>query len=116
MSDISINFPVWMTPVLIGLLYWPLLLAVAASLAGLAMFLRRRRRAAVLALAGLAALPCALVLAMDIASALHSASAGRAYARTHETLSAPVRMQGLEIPAGTAVTWADERHERVTAM
>ena len=25
-------------------------------------------------------------------------------------------MQGMDIPAGTAVTWADERHERVTAM
>jgi hypothetical protein len=116
MSDISINFPAWMTPVLIGLLYWPLLLAVAASLAGLGMCLRGRRRAAVLGLAGLVALPCMLVIAMDIASALHSASARRAYTRTHETLSAPVHMQGMDIPAGTAVTWADERHERVTAM
>ena len=78
MSDISINFPAWMTPVLIGLLYWPLLLAVAASLAGLGMCLRGRRRAAVLGLAGLVALPCMLVIAMDIASALHSASASSA--------------------------------------
>ena len=116
MSDIGISFPAWMTPLLIGLLYWPLLVVAAAVLAGLAIFLRGWRRAGLLGLAGIATLPCLMVLGMDIVSAVHSASARRAYARAHGTLSAPLQIQSLDLPAGTAVTWANERHEAVASV
>ena len=70
MSDISFSFPPWITPLLIGLLYWPLLLLAAAILAGLAMFLRGWRRAGLLALAGITVLPCLMVLGMDVVSGI----------------------------------------------
>src|SRR3954464_2760393 len=116
MSDISISFPAWMKPLPIGLLCWPLLLLAGAVLAGLAMFLRGWRRAGLLALAGIAVLPCLMVLGMDVVSRIESIAARRAYARTHETLSAPLQTQGLTLPTGTAVTWADERHEAVASL
>jgi len=116
MSDIGIDFPVWAAPLLIGLLYWPFLLVAAAILAGVAMLVHGWPRAGLFALATIAVLPCLMVLVMDAVSEVHSIASRQAYARTHQTLSAPLSIQGLNLPAGTAVEWADERHQAVASV
>jgi hypothetical protein len=51
-----------------------------------------------------------------LVDAVNSASARRAWARTHETLDAPLHIQGLRLPAGTALTWVAERHQAVVSV
>lgn len=116
MSDINFEFPIWMVPLLFGALYWPGFLVAAIVLAVLGMLTRGRARTALFALGILALLPCLAVPVLFVGSALHSAAAGRAYARLHETLTAPLEIQGLALPVGTAVTWADERHQAVVEL
>ena len=116
MSDIAITFPAWMTPLLMGVLYWPFLLSAAIVLTGLAIFVRGWLRVALFALAILMLLPCLTLPVVGVVNAINSASERRAWARTHETLSAALTIQGLGLPAGTAVTWADERHEAVVSV
>jgi hypothetical protein len=116
MSDITITFPAWTTPLLIGLLYWPVLLVAALVLAGLGAIAHGWYRTALFGLATIALLPCLLLLAMDLVVGIDSISARRAWSRTHETLTIPLQIQGLSLRAGTAVTWADERHNGVVSV
>src|SRR5947209_6364641 len=116
MSDIPITFPVWMAPLLIAVLYWPVLLVAAVVLTGLGILVHGWRRAALFALATIVVLPCVGLLVVEVVSAAQSAAARRAFARTHEILTAPLQTQGLSLPAGTAVTWADERHEAIVSL
>lgn len=116
MSDITIAFPAWTTPLFIGVLYWPVLLVVALVLAGLGAIVHGWFRVALLGLATIALLPCLMLPAMDLVVAIESVSARRAWARMHETLTTPLQIQGLSLPVGTAVTWVDERHKGVASV
>ena len=116
MSDIALSLPLWVAALMVGVLYWPLLLTMAAVLAGVAMLVRGWPRAGLFGLAATALLPCVLALVSVIVFEVESAAARRAYARTHETLSAPLSLQGLSLPAGTAVVWVDERHQAVASL
>ena len=116
MSDITISFPAWATPLLIGVLYWPVLLVAALGLAALGAIVRGWSRVALFGLATVALLPCILLLVMDLVAGIDSVSARRAWARTHETLTTHLQIQGLSLPAGTAVTWVDERHKGVASV
>jgi hypothetical protein len=116
MSDITITFPAWATPLLIGVLYWPVLLVAALGLAGLGAIVHGWFRAGLFGLATIALLPCLVLLALDLVAGIDSVSARRAWARTHETLTAPLQIQGLNLPAGTEVTWVDERRNGVMSV
>ena len=81
MSDITISFPAWATPLLIGVLYWPVLLVAALGLAALGAIVRGWSRVALFGLATVALLPCILLLVMDLVAGIDSVSARRAWAR-----------------------------------
>ena len=57
MSDITITFPAWATPLLIGVLYWPVLLVAALGLAWLGAIVHGWFRAALFGLAAIAPSP-----------------------------------------------------------
>jgi hypothetical protein len=74
MSDIAITFPTWTTPLLIAMLYWPVLLVAAIVLVGLAMVVRGWLRTALFGLATVASLPCLVLSVMGLVDAVDSAS------------------------------------------
>lgn len=82
MSDITITFPAWATPLLIGVLYWPVLLVAALGLAWLGTIVHGWFRAALFGLAAIAFLSCLMPLALDLVAGIDSVSARRAWART----------------------------------
>lgn len=116
MSDIGLSFPAWMIPLLIGVLYWPFLLVAGLVLVGMGIVVRGWFRIVLLGLAGVALLLCLSGPVAYVVSEIHAVGERRAFARTHDTLTAPLQIQGLSLPAGTVVTWSDERHQAISSV
>jgi hypothetical protein len=116
MSDVNITFPVWVAPLLIGALYWPAFLFGAVVFAALGAFTHRRLSTAMFVLGGVSALLALCAPAMTAIDVIQRRHSHAIWARTHETISTPLDLRGLTIPAGTQVTWADDAHSAVTAL
>ena len=116
MSDISIAFPFWVAPLLIGALYWQAFLFGAVVFAALGALTHHRLSTAMFVLGGVSALLALCAPAMTAIDLIQQRHSHAIWARTHETSSTPLEVRGLTIPAGTQVTWVDDAHSAVTAM
>jgi hypothetical protein len=115
-SDIDITFPLWAVPLLIGALYWPVSLGIAAVFAGLGAMTHGNIRIALFVLSFVALLPVLSIPVAGLVDALERQANRAAWARTHETLTAQRQISGLTIPAGTEVTWTDDARSAVAAL
>ncbi len=111
LSDVSINIPTWAVLLVLSAQLWPLVLVLAAVAMISAFFLGGRWRRAAIVIAGL--------LLLDLAAARLMQARDDANAQLHElsvntTLAADTLVDGLKLPAGTEITWADPTHTHFT--
>lgn len=113
MSDVGINFPTWLVLVVLSFDFWRVVIVLELAALAAAFFMRGWWR--------MLALGVAVVLAADLAAAAVLAlsdrrveSEARAYDQSIKTtLAAPRRVDGLALPAGTAITWRDPAQSQV---
>ncbi len=114
MSDIGLSIPWWFAIVFLGMMFWPVTLALGLTFLAAALLTRGLVRvcAGVLAIVLAADLVFAARIAID-----HAVEDRKAYAfeaRINQTLEHPLVVDGLALPAGTEVQWSNEsrRHLR----
>lgn len=114
MSDVGITMPAWAVVLLLSIEFWPAIAGLAAASIAAAFFLPRLWRGAAIGLAVLLLLDLALVRVAGFKQRRQEASA-QAYDQTiNTTLPADLLVDGLTLPAGTAISWADPAHTHLT--
>lgn len=108
---------IWAVPFLIlwfaGEMLWPYLLAIAGGAILLARRRNGRRRAAWLIFAGFLIADCLVFRVLTGAEN----RAGEAHAaRLRATLSQPAVINGLALPAGTAIVWRDDQMTELRSL
>ena len=113
MSDIGINFPWWMAPLLWGLVFWPgvLVLALFSSVVG--ALTKGRWRIIAFLLTGVFAVELAFAGLFWLDRWRSDVEAEAYETRIHSVLDAARKIDGLDLPPGTAVTWVDPAHTHV---
>lgn len=113
MSDVGINIPARLALIVLSVDFWPVVVALELAAIAAAFFVRGPWRLLFIALAVLFAADLAVagMLALNDARFEASARAGDQSVKT--TLTAAQTVDGLALPAGTAVTWSDPTHTQV---
>ncbi len=95
---------------------WPLLLVAALSFGILAIFVHGRNRAAIAVFAALLSLPGLGVGIDTLVEVLGKWRERVEYARTHTRLAEATVVDGIALPAGAVVQWADASHTRIEGV
>ena len=118
MSDIGLEFPLWVSLAFLGLQYWYAIGPAGLALAGVGLFgrgLPMALRYAAWGAAVVCAAPFALVLVMIAADALRASGAlgGREFSRT---LASDETVGTLALPAGAVLAFTDETHSTLRSV
>lgn len=101
------NWPLWLVVVILGIEGWPFVVAAGLGLAVLAALTRGWVRITALVLL----LPCTAIACIAAVWGVHGRMQDRETAefeaRIHETLEQDRVVNGLALPAGTEIQWAD---------
>ena len=104
---LTFDWPLWLVVVILGVEGWPYVLAAGLGLAVLAALTRGWLRAiAIILLLPCAAILC-VVIAWDVHARMQSRETDAFEARIHETLEQDRVVNGIALPAGTDIQWAD---------
>jgi hypothetical protein len=119
MSDIGLEFPLWVRLAFIGVQYWYVLAPAGLALAGMGWFgrvLPMALRRAVWIAAGACAVPFVLLLVL-IAADRVGVTLGAANDRAlHRTLAAGEIVKGLLLPAGAVIEFTDETRRQLNSV
>jgi hypothetical protein len=119
MSDIGLEFPLWVAFAIFGFQYWYVFAPAALAFAGAGWFGRSPPmvfRVAAWSIAGACALPFALLLLLiagDSVAPVFRAAKDRAL---HRTLSTSETIGTLVVPAGAVLEFTDETHRHLSSV
>src|SRR5260370_32094432 len=102
MSDIGLEFPIWVSLAFLGLQYWYVFAPAALALCGIGWFGRGlpvALRYAAWSAAGLSATPFALVLVLIVGDSVGRTQRAAEFRALHQTLAAAKTVGTLFVPA-----------------
>ncbi|MGO9774701.1 MAG: hypothetical protein ACLPSW_35110 [Roseiarcus sp.] len=113
MSDIGLNFPLWVELGFIGAEYWYAFVPAVLALVAIGWFgraLPMALRYAAWGAAGLSAVPLVLMLVLIVADVVGTAQRAAEESARHRTLAAGETVGTLFLPAGAVLAYSDETH------
>jgi len=119
MSDISLEFPIWVSLAFLGIEYWYVFVPVALALCGIGWFgrgLPMALRRAAWGAAGLCATPFALVLVLIAGDSVGRAQRAAEYRALHRTLAVAETVGTLLVPAGAVLEFTEETHHALGSV
>jgi hypothetical protein len=119
MSDIGLDFPLWVNVAFLGAIYWWIFAPAALAFVALAGFGRglptAARYAAGIA-AGVCAAPFVLLLVVIVGGEIGDARRAAEEQARRRTLTADEVVESLPLPAGAALEFTDASHRALTAV
>src|ERR1700722_16984358 len=119
MSDISLDFPPWVSVAFLGVLYWYALVPAGLVLGGVGWLGRPlpiALRYAAWGAAGLCATPYVLLLVLFVGGGVEKARLAAQDRALHRTLAADETVGTLFLPAGAVLAFTDETRRVVRSI
>ena len=119
MSDIGLEFPLWVSLAFLGAQYWSILAPVGLALAGIGWFgrvLPMALRCVAWSATGVCAIPLVLLLVLIAEDSVGPTLRAANSRALHRTLSAGEIVGSLLLPAGAVLEFTDATHRQLSSV